>query len=132
MRKGLEADGVERRRILYVEDDAFLAALVEATLADAGFELEWFSCAELALAAAAKEQFDLYLLDLRLPRMAGDELSRRLEALTPGVPVVFVSGDEESLGRLASPSVVRKPFYENELLEAIAAALADRPTATPA
>lgn len=133
MSKGSEAaDSVLRRRVLYVEDDAFLAALVEATLADAGFELEWFACAELALAAAARERFDLYLLDLKLPRMAGDELSRRLQELTPGVPTVFVSGDEESLGRLRSPSVVRKPFYENELLDAVAAALTGGPAATPA
>ncbi len=132
MGEGSEAEGVERRRILYVEDDAFLAALVEATLADAGFDLEWFSCAELALAAAANEQFDLYLLDLKLPRMPGDELARRLRALTPGVPIVFVSGDEALLGTLVSRSVVRKPFYENELLEAVAAALDGRPAATPA
>lgn len=132
MSKGSEADGVERRRILYVEDDAFLAALVEATLADAGFDLEWYSCGELALAAAANEKFDLYLLDLKLPRMPGDELSRRLRALTPSVPIVFVSGDEELLGTLVSRSVVRKPFYENELLEAVAAALAGTRAATPA
>lgn len=130
MQNGFHADEGKPRRILYVEDDTFLSALVEATLVDAGFAVEWHSTAEAALLAAADGGYDAYLLDLRLPRMDGVALAARLKQLTPGVPVVFVSGDDDALGKLRSALVVRKPFYENELLDVVTEALAG-PTGAP-
>ena len=52
-----------------------------------------------ALAKSAALQFDLYVLDKRLPDGSGTELCRQLNQTTPGVPCIFYSGDTYELHR---------------------------------
>lgn len=75
-------------RVLHVEPDRFAAALIEATLTDAGFEVDWFSCGRIALDAARNDAYDLHLVDAALP--GGDLLAADLTRLRPRIPTVFV------------------------------------------
>jgi len=77
-----------RGRVLHVESDRFSAALIEATLTDAGFEVDWFSCGRIALDAARNAAYDLHLVDTALPD--GDRLADDLTRLRPRVPTVLV------------------------------------------
>jgi len=77
-----------RGRVLHVESDRFSAALIEATLTDAGFEVDWFSCGRIALDAARNAAYDLHLVDTALPD--GDRLAADLTRLRPRVPTVLV------------------------------------------
>lgn len=107
--------------ILHVDDDRFARALIEASLDDAGFYVEAVGSAHAALAAAAEQTFDLYLIDLGLPEMGGAELADLLVRDVHDAPVVFVTGAPGD----APPDslVVAKPFSSRQLVEAIEEAL---------
>ena len=70
-------------RILIVEDDAATAWALEEGLSDEGYEIVAVDSAEKALAALKRRPADLVITDLRLPRMDGATLVRRL--MSPAV-----------------------------------------------
>jgi len=118
------------RRILVVEDEALIAMLVEALLADRGHAVVGpASRVAAALTLAEGETLDAAVLDVNL---AGETVFPVAEVLTRrGVPVVFLTG----YGRLGLPdrfrdfAVVEKPVDPDKLLAAVDAALAAVPPA---
>jgi DNA-binding response OmpR family regulator len=114
------------RRILHVEDDSFAAALVEATLGDAGFDVDWFSTAQAALDAAGAADYDIYLLDVGLPGSSGLLLAEELAGVDAGVPIIFVTGTPEDVPARRNLSVVPKPFAPSALVAAVQTAAAGR------
>jgi DNA-binding NtrC family response regulator len=79
-------------RVLYVDDHEDTCALMRVVLARAGYEVSVASCAAEALEHAGREEFDIYVLDNRLPDSTGLELLGRLREFGPHTPVVFYSG----------------------------------------
>lgn len=72
---------------------------------------------------------DILLTDVRMPRMDGIELSKRLRERNPDCPIIFMSGysDKEYLKaaiNLKAVSYVEKPFVTAEITEALAEAVA--------
>jgi DNA-binding response OmpR family regulator len=110
-----------RYRVLHVEDDTFVAALVQATLGDAGFDVDWHSNGETALAAAREADYGAYLVDLGLPGMRGSELAEQLRGLSAGVPIVYVTGEPELVQ--GEPWVLAKPFPPSALVEMLGCAV---------
>jgi len=80
-------------RILYVDDHEDSSEMLKVVLSDSGYEVQTAHSVDNALKLAASEQFDLYVLDKRLPDGSGLELVRRLNELTPGVPSIVYTGD---------------------------------------
>ena len=75
--------------------------------------------------AARKLRPDVIVTDLAMPGMSGPELARRVRAMRPGLPIVFISGYSEADG-LAEGSLghlVRKPFRAAQLHEQIEEAI---------
>lgn len=130
----------ERARVLYVEDDPPVAALVREALA-ATCAVEIADDGFTALERAATAPPDLLLVDLHLPTLSGFEVIkrwRRSPALA-GIPVVVVSARvmsdeaEEALA-LGCAAFVEKPFTIQGLRDAVSAALsgvAGRPPLSP-
>jgi CheY-like chemotaxis protein len=117
-------------RILYVDDHDDSAEMLKLILADVDYEVESASSIEQALRMAEQGDFDLYVLDKRLPDGSGLELVKRLNALTPNVPCVFYTGDvyeihrEEALAAGAD-AYVPKPDIE-KLIETVTGFLTQR------
>ena len=117
-------------RILYVDDHDDSAEMLKLILADADYEVETASSMEQALQMARQSEFDLYVLDKRLPDGSGLDLVKRLNALTPNVPCVFYTGDayeihrEEALAAGAD-AYVPKPDIE-KLIETVNRFLAEQ------
>lgn len=107
-------------RILVADDDRQLVELLRAMLDEAGFEVE---VAHSGLAAAdliEREDFDLVVLDVLMPGMSGDALADLLHSLKPHVPVLLITGDSgDQFVRSAQLPRLRKPFSEQELVEAV-------------
>jgi DNA-binding response OmpR family regulator len=111
------------RRVLVVEDDPLITAMVRHRLDRAGFAVELAGDGEAALAAARRQPPDLVVLDLNLPLMNGFQVLERLRA-DPGsraVPVLILtaSGGEKDLVRafgLGADDYLVKPFSPSELL----------------
>ena len=86
-------------RILYVDDHEDSAEMLQLMLSAEDYEVHIAPSLEDALAKSEAIQFDLYVLDKRLPDGSGTDLCRLLNQTTPGVPCIFYSGDTYELHR---------------------------------
>ncbi len=86
-------------RILYVDDHDDSAEMLKLLLAPMEYEVVAAPTVVDALRLAQAEQFDLYVLDKRLPDGSGIELCRDLHKLTPTIPCIFYTGDAYELQR---------------------------------
>jgi CheY-like chemotaxis protein len=119
--------------ILVIDDDGFTRFCLVAFLEDSGF-----SCLEAGDGVEGLERFaqgrpDLVVTDARMPRMGGLELVAALRSLSPGTPVIMLSGADAPAAALEAKAagaraVLVKPLQDMQLLlDAIQAILsADR------
>jgi signal transduction histidine kinase len=112
-------------RLLVVEDEAPLRALVERLCREAGMEVSAVADADAALALLRYGvRVDLLLSDIRMPgRLDGHGLAAEARALRPGLPVVLMTGFDDSVAGDVVVPQLRKPFSRADLLDALAAAL---------
>jgi DNA-binding response OmpR family regulator len=114
------------RRILVVEDDPDISALVEIHLKDTGFEVELQSDGSSGLARALGESFDLVVLDIMLPGVDGLEICRRLRAEKPELPILMLTARSTELDRvlgleMGADDYLTKPFSVRELVARVKA-----------
>src|SRR5262249_38410677 len=81
---------VQKKRILFVEDDELLYGLVSLSLT--GYRIVTARDFTEGLRLARQRYFDLYILDHNLPDRTGVELCRCIREFDPYMPVLFVSG----------------------------------------
>ena len=121
-----------RGRVLVIDDDEGVLAVVCAIISRRGWLPERAADAESALAAVRARAPDVVLLDQGLPGPDGRSLLRRLREEAPALPVVVMSGRPwlESAADGPEPDgFVPKPFTGDELTGALARALAERDAA---
>jgi len=103
-------------RVLVVDDDAEVRAVVRASLIHLGYQVEDVPEADSALAVLRDRavDFDLLITDVMMPRMDGITLLRKVRAFAPKLPVVLFSGHvtEEDLWLpdLHDVPLLTKPF----------------------
>ena len=110
------------KSILVVDDEPMILALSKQTLLDAGFNVRTaqsgFEC--LDLFRRQPRDFELVILDLRMPFMDGQETFERMRMIRADVPVVMCTGfiEKERLDRMIGAGlsgVLLKPFKAKEL-----------------
>lgn len=111
-------------KVLLVEDDPSIAAVVTRGLTDAGFEVDAVATGAAAMAA---QTYDFVLLDLGLPDIDGLDVCREIRAKS-NVPVIIVTARSDELDRvvgleLGADDYVVKPFGMRELIARIRAVL---------
>jgi DNA-binding response OmpR family regulator len=130
------------RKILVIEDDREIAALVELHLRDSGYEVHLAHDGRRGLAKALDERYALIILDLMLPELEGLELCRRLRAQADYTPILMLTAKSSELDRVVGLEVgaddyLTKPFSIRELLARVKAlfrrmdALAAGPSGAP-
>jgi len=114
------------KRILIVDDDVELSEELAEILNDAGHTAEIFPCLGERMPDIRPGDYDVIVLDYKMPHFSGVDLLRALPPLTDRTKVFLVSGrplvekmlrGEHLLERVTE--VVRKPFSIQELLEKI-------------
>lgn len=82
------------RTVLLVDDQRAIRELIELALSERGYRVLSAAGAAEALLIAEQQatSIDLLLTDVVMPKMRGPELARRILALRPGLPVLFMSG----------------------------------------
>jgi CheY-like chemotaxis protein len=86
-------------RILYVDDHEDSAEMLKLMLVSEDYEVQTAASVEEALSKAQTEEFDLYVLDKRLPDGSGTDLCRMLNESSPSVPCIFYTGDAYEIHR---------------------------------
>ena len=115
-------------RILLVEDESDIAALTEMHLRDAAFDVRVANDGSQWLTLASLYEWDLVILDIRLPGVDGLEICKRLRASGDKTPIVFVSAKTTELDRvlgleLGADDYIVKPFSVLELTARVKALL---------
>lgn len=113
--------------VLVVDDEPGVRAFIAQALRDAGFRVSEAAHAGEALKALSAHPPDLLVTDYSMPGMTGLELAERARTDVSGLKVLIVSGYADAEAIEASPSkptLLRKPFDEQELLTAVRAVLA--------
>ncbi|MEN7343268.1 MAG: response regulator transcription factor [Pseudomonadota bacterium] len=115
-------------RILLVEDESDIAALTEMHLSDAAFDVRVANDGSQGLILASQHEWDLIILDIRLPGVDGLEICKRLRAAGDTTPIVFVSAKTTELDRvlgleLGADDYIVKPFSVLELTARVKALL---------
>jgi CheY-like chemotaxis protein len=123
----------ERRKILVVEDDVDLRALLRFALEDEGFAVETAADGLNALQKVRQAPPDLVVLDLNMPRMGGEDFlyAWRIGGETSGGPVVVITAASQALrpADLGVEGIFSKPFDIEQLLWHIKDLLAMPPRA---
>jgi CheY-like chemotaxis protein len=119
-------------KILIAEDDQDIRELVVLTLQFNGFEVVSASDGAQAVEKAQQDNFDLILMDVRMPRMTGYEACRILRGIesTKDIPVVFLSakGQEQEIQQgldAGASRYILKPFAPDMLAKKINEVLAE-------
>ncbi len=114
-------------RILVIEDDLDIAALIRRGLVYKGYEVDTAPDGEAGLASARDQPPDLVLLDLMIPKVDGVEVCRRLRAGS-NVPIIILTARDSVADKIkgldaGADDYVTKPFAFEELLARVRAAL---------
>jgi DNA-binding response OmpR family regulator len=111
-------------RILVVEDDHKLGALLREGLREEGFEVEWVKTGEEGVSLALTDGYDLLLLDYMLPAKNGREVALELRREGRLLPILMLTARDsaEDLQQAVQAGVselMGKPFRFAELVERI-------------
>lgn len=111
-------------RALVVEDDPVSAKLIDTALKGESIIGEMAACGEDAIDLAKHYDFDIIVLDLRLPDIEGFEVVRRIRAAKVRTPVLILSGKNEIDDKVRGLSTgaddyLTKPFHKSELVARI-------------
>jgi len=113
--------------IALVDDDRNILTSVSIALQSEGFTVRVYSDGELALKALIENPPDLAVLDIKMPKMDGMELLRRLREKSP-VPTIFLTSKDDELDEalglaMGADDYITKPFSQRLLIARIRAIL---------
>ncbi len=113
---------VEQADIMIVDDNPANLKLLEEMLRLKGHDVRCFPLGRLALAAAAKHQPELILLDINMPEMNGYDVCKRFKAIPDlsNIPIIFLSALTETSDKLEAfqtggVDYISKPFQVEEV-----------------
>ena len=114
-------------RIVLVDDDNHILTSVSVSLRSEGWEVETYPDGEKGLIALQRNPPDIAILDIKMPRIDGMELLKRLRS-NSNLPVIFLTSKDdeidEALGlRMGADDYITKPFSQKLLIERIRAVL---------
>ena len=117
-------------KIALVDDDQNILTSVSMVLEAEGYDVKTYNDGASALTALSDEEPDLGVFDIKMPRMDGMELLRRLRQKTD-MPVIFLTSKDDEIDevlglRMGADDYMRKPFSQRLLVERIRAILRRR------
>ncbi len=114
--------------ILLAEDEELLSEALQSILKDEGFEVNAFYDGQMAEEAALEKEYDLYILDVMLPRKDGFQIAKSIRQYGIDAPILFMTAkssiDDKEIGfQVGADDYLTKPFETKELLMRIRALL---------
>jgi DNA-binding response OmpR family regulator len=127
---------MKQPKILYVEDEIFLAKIVGETLQGRGYDVVMESDGAKALARFEESKPDVCLLDIMLPNKDGFEIADGIRERNADVPIIFLSAKSAATDvvngfKMGGNDYIRKPFSMEELIARIENVLKGATTPEP-
>lgn len=113
--------------IALVDDDENIRASLSIALEAEGYSVRSFAEGESALLSLVEMPCDLVVLDIKMPRMDGMEVLRRLRQ-SSDMPVIFLTSKDEEIDevvglKMGADDYIRKPFSQRLLIERVRAVM---------
>ena len=110
--------------ILVVDDEEEICSLFKDSLEQSGFSVMTVNSSSKGLELVKAQDFSLVFLDLKMPRMDGAELFKRIKEIKPNLPVTIVTGYPDSDLMMKALTygplgVMKKPFSGSDILAAV-------------
>lgn len=126
---------MKKVKILYVEDEVFLAKIVSETLQSRGYDVILEGDGGKASEQFAKEKPDVCILDIMLPNKDGFAVADEIREMDAQVPIIFLSAKSQTADvvngfKLGANDYIRKPFSIEELIVRVENVLKNK-TVTP-
>ena len=118
----------DHQTVFIVDDDEGVRDGLSLLLATVGLSCELHESAQEFLGAYDGDKRGCLVLDIRMPRMTGLDLQKKLQAMGSTLPIIFITGHGDipmavEAMRRGALDFIRKPFREQDLLERINEAL---------
>lgn len=119
---------LNRKKILVIEDDDHIFALIKATLKTYQVHLELAPDGERGLEMAQSQIFDLIILDIMLPEKSGWDVCKELRKDGIEIPIIMLTAKVEEVDKILGLEIgaddyITKPFSPRELVARIKAVL---------
>lgn len=111
---------MSKAKLLYVEDDTTLSFVTRDNLELHGYDIDFCEDGEEAFRLFGKNNYDLCILDVMLPKMDGFELAAKIRKQNTDIPIIFLTAkstkEDKIYGlRLGGDDYITKPFSIEEL-----------------
>lgn len=121
-----EGQAITKGKILVVDDEAYIVHILEFSLGMEGYEVVTAFDGEEAIVKAEREEPDLIVLDIMMPKLDGYETCRRLKTSdkTKDIPIILLSAKGRSMDQkvgldAGADEYITKPFSPRKLVERI-------------
>ena len=112
-----------KNNVFLIDDDKNILASISMLLENEGYKVSTFSDGESGLKAILENSPDIAVVDIKMPRLDGIELLKKLRR-TSNMPVIFLTSKDTEIDELLGLKVgaddyITKPFSQNILMERI-------------
>ena len=112
-----------KNNVFLIDDDKNILASISMLLENEGYKVSTFSDGESGLKAILENSPDIAVVDIKMPRLDGIELLKKLRR-TSNMPVIFLTSKDTEIDELLGLKVgaddyITKPFSQNILIERI-------------
>jgi FixJ family two-component response regulator len=122
------AEVIVEPTVYVVDDDRLIREMLSSLFRSVGLRVRLFESAQELLQCELDDAPSCLVLDLRMPRVSGFDLQAELAKSNIRIPIIFLTGHGDvstSVRAMKAGAVdfLTKPFHEQEMLDAVAAAL---------
>ncbi len=115
-------------RVYLIDDDASVRKSVARLVRLAAYQVAAYSSADEFLETCRMAEHGCIVLDLQMPGLSGESLQDRLRTMKEALPIIIITGHGDvriraSMMKKGAVAFLAKPFDDQELLDAIEAAL---------
>ncbi len=120
--------GQQQKRILVIDDEQDIADILRISLEDNGFETDTYTDPVLAYENFVEGQYDLVLLDIKMPKVDGFHLYQRIRETDSRVKIIFLTASEyyyeqfrkeKGFNNFEQELFLRKPIEPEDLVQAM-------------
>ena len=117
-----------KARVLVIDDDQIVLDSISQILTDENYDVDVTLRGGEGRDRAIRKDYDIVLIDIRMPDIGGIKVLRDIRRKRPALPVVMITGyatarSAEMAMNLGAADFIEKPFEPEELLETVASAL---------
>lgn len=118
-------------RVLLVDDEIDYVSTLAERLSFRGIEAQWASCGQDAMKYLETNQYDLAVLDVKMPKIGGIELKKEIEKKYPYMKFIYLTGhgseDDYQKGVADSVYYLIKPVNIEELVKIMKKTMEENP-----